>query len=220
MMGSAALAARYSRLFGQRFGALTFLRLSSRKGDRRRAYGAFACECGKEIQIAVGRVLNGQRAHCGCLGNKRPNLKHGMRGSREYSSWQGMKGRCLDPGNKDYPRWGGRGITICAEWIVSFEAFYEHIGPRPKGMTVDRINNLKGYEPGNVRWATPSEQQRNRRDSYRWHIKGLTFETHTEAAEHFGVSEHTIWRWVNGQLDKRRNRFTPARRDCHVISRY
>lgn len=89
---------------------------------------------------------------------------HGMRYSREYSCWQAMKVRCLCPENKDYPRWGGKGITVCPEWIVSFEAFFEYIGPRPLGTTLDRIDPDKGYEPGNVRWATPRQQSHNRRD--------------------------------------------------------
>jgi hypothetical protein len=75
-----------------------------------------------------------------------------------------MKARCLDPGNKDYPRWGGVGITIHQEWIDSFEAFYRDVGPRPKGTSLDRIKAELGYRPGNVRWATPAEQARNRRD--------------------------------------------------------
>jgi len=75
-----------------------------------------------------------------------------------------MKSRCLDPGNKDYPKWGGAGITIHQEWIDSFEAFYRDVGPRPPGTSIDRINPEFGYHPGNVRWATPVEQARNRRD--------------------------------------------------------
>jgi hypothetical protein len=147
-------------------------------------------------------------------------MKHGMRYSAEYRSWGAMKWRCLDPKNKDYPRWGGRGVTIHPAWIDSFEEFYRHIGKRPAGASLDRIDNEKGYYPGNVRWASRSEQQRNRTMAYRWHIKELVFETINEAAAYFGVSKHTVWRWVNGQYDKRRNSFTQPREDCYVVSRY
>jgi hypothetical protein len=185
--------------------------------------GLYRCTCGAEVRVAQSRVRNGYTKSCGCLVREISSWQsrtHGMRGTPEYSSWQSMKGRCLDPNNKDFPRWGGRGVTVFQDWIESFEAFYDHVGPRPKGTSLDRIDNRRGYEPGNVRWATPTQQQRNRRGAYRWHIKGQVFESHTAAAEFFKVSEHTIWRWVNGQFDRRRNTFSQAREDCHVTSRY
>ena len=150
----------------------------------------------------------------------KPNLKHGMRYTPEYNSWTKMKRRCLKTTDKDFPRWGGRGVTICEEWITSFEAFYAHIGPRPDGTSLDRIDNRLGYCPGNVRWATAQQQQRNRPGAYQWNIKGLSFDTAEEAAAHFNVSKHSVWRWVRGQHDKRRNHFDPPREDCHVVSRY
>lgn len=202
---------------------LTLIKASVGRTADKHIVGLYRCACGKEVEVAQSRVRNGYTKSCGCLARDASSKKsttHGMRNSPEYSSWQAMKARCLDPGNKDYPRWGGRGITICREWIDSFEAFYAYLGPRPKGTTLDRIDNRRGYEPGNVRWATRTVQQRNRRGSYRWHIKGRVFESHGAAAQFFKVSEHTIWRWVNGQFDRRRNTFTPAREDCHVTSRY
>lgn len=129
--------------------------------------GLYRCTCGNQIKVAQSRVKNGYTKSCGCAARQESSeraTKHGMRKSPEYSSWLAMKGRCCDPGNKDYPRWGGRGITVCKEWAASFEAFYSHIGPRPPGTSIDRLNGARGYEPGNVRWATPKEQARNRRD--------------------------------------------------------
>lgn len=221
MIGSGALQARYGQRVGERIGSLTFAALASQRGDNNRLLGIFRCDCGAQPTLQVGRVLNGRkRLHCGCQTDKGKSRTHGMRNSPEYASWSAMKVRCLDPDNKDYPRWGGRGVTICQAWIDSFVAFYEHIGPRPAGTTLDRINNERGYEPGNVRWATASEQQRNRRTSCRWHIKGLWFDACSDAASHFGVSEHTVWRWAHGQFDKRRNTYTPKREDCHAVARY
>jgi hypothetical protein len=144
-------------------------------------------------------------------------MKHGMRNSREYSTWNAMLNRCCNPRAKDYPKYGAKGIAVCPEWRQSFEVFFSHIGPRPPGTTIDRIDNTKGYEPGNVRWATPRQQARNRTTSRRWNIKGIVFESAQAAADHFGVSDQTIHRWVNGSFDPRRGTGYPKREDCHAL---
>lgn len=82
----------------------------------------------------------------------------------EYVIWKGMKQRCSNPKHVAYRMYGGRGITVCERWRVSFTAFYADMGPRPsKGHSIDRIDNERGYEPGNVRWATSDVQGANRR---------------------------------------------------------
>lgn len=87
-----------------------------------------------------------------------------MRDAPEYSSWQGMLARCHNPKSPRYSDYGGRGIAVCDEWRESFAAFFEHVGPKPTpAHSVDRIDNESGYLPGNVRWASPTEQAGNRR---------------------------------------------------------
>lgn len=91
------------------------------------------------------------------------NTKHGMRDSVEYKTWVSMKQRCLSSTHAQWPDYGGRGVTVCAEWIASFETFYADMGARPPGTTLDRKDNALGYNPANCRWATPQQQACNRR---------------------------------------------------------
>ena len=80
-----------------------------------------------------------------------------------YVAWLGMRQRCHNPRNKDYPNYGGRGLTVCQRWRDSFLTFWADVGERPEGCSLDRIDNNRGYEPGNVRWALLAAQNRNTR---------------------------------------------------------
>jgi hypothetical protein len=93
----------------------------------------------------------------------------------EFSVWEGIKRRCLDPRRSKYRIYGGRGITMAQEWVESFFAFYKAVGPRPTPKhQIDRIDNDKGYEPGNVRWATNKENNNNRGNLRLVTIEGVT----------------------------------------------
>lgn len=81
----------------------------------------------------------------------------------EYQCWQDMKQRCLNKNNKSYANYGARGITVCEKWVNDFQSFFADMGPRPVGHSLDRIDNEKGYEPQNCRWATKTIQSRNTR---------------------------------------------------------
>lgn len=130
------------------------------------SYWLCKCDCGKETVARRSNLLNEETKSCGCLNNEKRMLrffKHGMSKTIEYSSWQHMKDRCLNPRFQDYHNYGGRGITICPEWVDSFEQFYEDMKSCPDGCSLDRIDNEKGYFPENCKWSTRKEQTRNMR---------------------------------------------------------
>lgn len=128
------------------------------------------CDCGAEKVVILANLRNGSTRSCGCLQREllaARNQSHGhsVGGvvSPTYHSWTSMVQRCTNPRRDNYARYGGQGVTVAPEWVESFEAFLAHVGERPEGTTLDRIDPFGNYEPGNVRWATPSEQEANKR---------------------------------------------------------
>lgn len=97
-----------------------------------------------------------------------------MANSREYTTWESMIARCHNKNNSNYKKYGAVGIEVCDEWRYSFIKFYEDMGGRPDGMTLDRIDNLKGYNKENCRWATRSLQQANRKPKSNTGALGVT----------------------------------------------
>lgn len=129
----------------------------SRVGRRWVAFARYQCACGDVKVLPRGTKLK----DCGCGIYEAPRHEaHGGYRMGLYEVWRSMRRRCADPEN---PRYGGRGISVCDRWRDSFAAFLEDVGPRPfDGASLDRIDNAKGYEPGNVRWATATQQGRNK----------------------------------------------------------
>jgi hypothetical protein len=169
-------------LSGRRFGRLTALRYSHSDDDGR-ALWLCRCDCGEPATVR-GKDL-GKQTSCGC--QKREHVralkfKHGQRWTALYTCWLNMNDRCRNPKNRQYKDYGGRRIKVCGEWEPSFSAFsayiLAHLGERPPGMTLDRIDNDGNYEPGNVRWATRSMQRRNQR---RMILNGDSTEAETKA---------------------------------------
>ena len=159
---------------GSKFGFITVIKEAPRRGKHKRAL--CRCECGVEREVLAFSLTGGGTTSCGCRRKEatraaaqkmgRANRRHGRTGTPEYRAWRAAKGRCLDPGHPAYPRYGGRGIGMSPEWVDDFEAFYRDLGARPApGFTLERVDNSKGYVPGNCEWRTWRHQNRNRRNT-------------------------------------------------------
>lgn len=127
------------------------------------------CDCGERVERKSSDIVRPATASCGCYPRERMtkrNLIHGATTgghiSAEWQSWRSMHQRCNDPKHRSYARYGGRGITVCVEWMT-FSRFLADMGPRPHGMTLEREKNDEGYSKDNCVWATRSTQAKNRR---------------------------------------------------------
>ncbi len=182
-----------------RYGRLTVLR--EVKSQRRSLL--CLCDCGVEKVIRLSTLVSGSTKSCGCLKHEKAveagktlNLNHGeLRGrtaSPEYKAWQHIKERCFKSSCSEFKNYGARGITICPRWVDLFTNFLDDVGRRPSPQhSIDRIDNTKGYEPGNCRWATPSQQSNNRRSTHILELDGISL-TRREWSDRTGVSYDAI----------------------------
>lgn len=154
-------------LTNKKFGRLTAIsptRMRSRNGC---VIWECMCSCGNKPLVSGSDLSSGNIASCGCsykIWQKSGNARrtHGQRKKPIYWVWTTMKSRCLNPKNKKYNRYGGRGIKICKRWL-KFENFYKDMENRyKKGLQIDRINNNRGYYKSNCRWTTCKINNNNR----------------------------------------------------------
>lgn len=157
---------RAKERIGQRFGRLTIN--SVNRNEKGKNIAECVCDCGQTKACLVSYLVSGSTKSCGCLRKEATknmglsNTTHGMSDTHNmYRIWSGMKTRCNTKTAKDYYRYGARGIKVCDRWLNSFENFVEDMAPRPDGLSLDRIDNTKGYSKENCRWATGKEQCRN-----------------------------------------------------------
>jgi hypothetical protein len=165
-----------------------------------------ACDCGNMIEKRVGEYRHGDAQSCGCLRAEKSrtlgykNFKHGEGHSNktpEYRAWSGMKERCFNPKKDNYPAYGGRGISVCERWRDSYENFLSDVGRRPgPAYSLDRIDPDGNYEPGNVRWATRTTQQSNRRNTVYFHMHGQKIPA-ARLAQMAGFHRNDLYKFVS-----------------------
>nr|DAU55976.1 MAG TPA: PVL ORF-50-like family [Caudoviricetes sp.] len=178
---------QFKNISGERFGSLTVISYFGKKNGK--SMWRCKCDCGGETISSTSNLMGGRSTSCGCKRKKTCsdrmksiNHKHGGAGTRLFRIWTGMRTRCLNKKDKAYPRYGGRGITICAEWKDDFKKFEEWSlsNGYSEELTLDREDNNGPYSPDNCRWATHRQQGNNKR-------------TNT-IIQCFGIS-HTLSEW-------------------------
>lgn len=180
----------YRDISGQKFGLLTVIaRDNEQTKAKNRLMWICSCECGKQKSISADNLLRGNTKSCGCL-----KEKHSMSHSRLYSIWHSMKQRCNNQNSYPYPDYGGRGIRVCEEWNTDFTAFmkWAYENGYSDELTLDRIDNDKGYSPDNCRWTTMLVQRNNTRANKLLTINGRTMNA-SQWAKELGISRYTIY---------------------------
>lgn len=209
----------FNNLTGERYGRLIVIGLSSKKSGRK-SYWVCKCDCGNTLAVRSDMLKSGNTRSCGCLKREQDkiNLSKFHKGyhtpNRLYNTWVSMKGRCLNPNDTNYYRYGGRGIKIYPDWVHNYGEFrdWAFSNGYKKHLTIDRIDNNGNYEPNNCRWVTMKVQCNNRRSNLNVFWNG---ETHTlmEWSEIYSINYGTLRdRYCRGDVPPRLFRPVKPRR--------
>lgn len=200
---------KFIDLTGERFGRLTVVRRGKtvkRPNSRGTlTYWVCKCDCGNRKEILAYDLRKGVTTSCGCYQRQRSkeaNATHGATESRLYNTWSHMKGRCLNPNDGSFGRYGGDGVSVCTEWLNSFETFRDWAmanGYRDD-LTIDRIDGTKGYEPSNCRLATTEVQNNNKKNNIIVEYNGESM-TLGQLSKAVSVDYCKLWRCIKSGMD-------------------
>ncbi len=203
-------------LKNQRFGRLVAIKSSTATAGR--TGWICKCDCGKKKLVGTRELTRGETKSCGCLSEEnrinfiQAGTSHGRAHTRTYMCWKNMKARCYNPNNSFFKEYGARGITVCKRWRLSFESFYKDMGDKPSGMTIDRFPDNDGnYEPSNCRWATNSQQSRNKRNNIFVEVKNERMIV-KDACRILGLPYRSITARIRKGWDAQKAMNTPIRK--------
>lgn len=183
-------------LTGKKLGKLKVVEFKENRVGRGGHYWTCVCECGKSISIRATLLRSGKQKDCGCEFIKslsRRMKDHGKGRTPQAAVWRSMIARCHNKKNRSYRLYGAKGITVCDRWRNSYLAFLSDMGERPPETEIDRIDGGKGYYPGNCRWVTCKENQRNKTSSRIIVSRGVA-KTMSEWSEATGIKIGTLWK--------------------------
>lgn len=187
--------AKFKDLSGVRFGRWLVIEKAERPEGVKRtsAYWKCKCDCGNVRVVSSRGLLSGTSQSCGCLIVEKHQTQRGLSNSKLYNCWRSMKKRCYTKSCKSYPNYGGRGIKICEEWKDDFLAFYEWAvnNGYADNLSIDRIDNDKGYFPDNCRWVDATVQNNNRRNNDKIVFQGME-KSVSEWSRITGINRKTI----------------------------
>lgn len=177
-----------SDITGQKFGKLTAVKFVGK------SRWECLCDCGNTSIVLTANLKRHNTKSCGCIKIQESNRRattHGLSNTKAYKSWCSIKKRCTNPNDPAFKFYGGNGILLFKDWIDDPKAFCEYIGqPLSDEYSVDRIDNSKGYEPGNIRWASSIEQANNKTNNVKIEFQGQKF-----------TSISNFIRWLAPQLN-------------------
>ena len=191
-------------LTGQRFGRLTVIERAKdyvQPNGRHIVMWLCKCDCGNTCEVRSANLQRGATVSCGCFGKEqraKANIKHHKTNTKIYGVWSGMVQRCTNPKTINYHNYGGRGITVCDEWLHDFRAFYDWAMANgyKDDLTIDRIDSNGNYEPSNCRWATRTEQNNNTRRNHFITYNGKT-QTLAQWAKEYNIPYKRLCERIN-----------------------
>ena len=202
-------------MIGKRFGKLVVVEEMPERFNKRIMYRCI-CDCGNETVVCGHDLRSGGTKSCGCLGHKNksiPRPHHGLSSHPLFHIWCGVLQRCYTESAKNYPNYGGRGISVCDEWRYDFRSFYDWSlsSGWKQGLTLDRIDPNGNYEPSNCRWVTQAVQNMNKRNSLpEFELRGEKKRLQ-DWADEYGMCYSTVFSRIKRGWDLERALTTPPK---------